>query len=238
MQVSGAGIAGPGEVSAAASFAARMASICNAAKPAKSAPVGLPSEPRKPESTSLPIAATFRKPTGCVTEHRVRGLGIGMHQKTLYQIFRVGPKTRPGVVECHIEAGLRYTVQDAEELTFAIRQEYSQFVARLQIERVDGKRLSRRLGRFFGSAKQTEHRGLQIPRLQVIGVRSERLVEVFETGHKVALEAVDRSQRVVRGRLPGVVPCRFVESGTCVGESRLVLQRNTQVIPGLAFVRV
>src|ERR1022692_352408 len=55
MQVSGAGIAGPGEVSAAASFAARMASICNAAKPAKSAPVGLPSEPRKPESTSLPM---------------------------------------------------------------------------------------------------------------------------------------------------------------------------------------
>ena len=47
MQVSGGGMAGPIDVSAAASSTACMAWICKAAKPPKSAPVGLPMGPEK-----------------------------------------------------------------------------------------------------------------------------------------------------------------------------------------------
>ena len=152
-----------------------------------------------------------------------------------------------GIVEGDVEVDTRAAAREleraaAQRVGFVVvamsALEQRTLVPRAEVQLVECPALEhQRLGG-VGLSLPSQQRDLQVPRLEMACVESERLVERVEGRGELARACRDRRQGVVGRAAPCPIPGRLREGGASLEVAALKVEAQAEVVEGLAVARV
>ena len=134
-------------------------------------------------------------------------------------------KSGAGEIMGEIQPGLQITGQ----VLVAVGQDPRPPVERIQCERFPQQRFGLVVAFQF-----SQHDGFEIPGAQVVGIETQRVIEMFQRGVPILAAAVNFRQRVIRGGLPRLIPTGFVKRVVGLVVAAEVPQAQAQIVIRLA----
>ena len=147
----------------------------------------------------------------------------------LQNLNRFGKQSRSRTIMSQINTDL----QIKRSLLVAVRKD-----TRPPVERVEGERFSKQADGFGYAVKLPQHDDFEIAGTEVVRVKQQRTVQMFERFHPVLAAAINFRQRVITRRHPRLIPTRFVKRIIGFAIAAEMAQCQPKMIKRLAVVGI